>query len=164
MLSIVAFIGWSLKQLDMQNAFLYGVLEEEVYMKQPLGFQDKNKPSHVCWLDKSLYGLKEAPRAWYFRLSTKLQQLGFIPSKSGTSLFIYNKSKTSIFCAYLCCWYNCHKFLKWNNWELFCQIWTQSLLWICMIWTSFLVLRLTKTEGGRQTCKWFLEKSWIAWL
>ena len=81
----------------MQNAFLHGVLEEEVYMKQPPGFEDKNAPFHVCRLDKSLYGLKQAPRAWYSRLSSKFQRLGFIPSKSDTSLFIYNKSHTSIF-------------------------------------------------------------------
>ena len=66
-------------------------------MKQPPGFEDKNKPFHVCKLDKSLYGLKQAPRAWYSRLSSKLQTLGFVPSKSDTSLFIYNKFKTSIF-------------------------------------------------------------------
>ena len=66
-------------------------------MKQPPGFEDKNKPSHICRLDRSLYGLKQAPRAWYSRLSTKLQQLGFTPSKSDTSLFIYNKSNVSVF-------------------------------------------------------------------
>lgn len=81
----------------MQNAFLHGVLEEEVYMKQPPGFVDQNKPFHICRLDKSLYGLKQAPRAWYSRLSMKLQQLGFVPSKSDTSLFIYNKSTIIIF-------------------------------------------------------------------
>ena len=96
-LSIAVSRGWSLRQLDVQNAFLHGVLEEDVYMKQPPGFEDKNKPFHVCKLDKSLYGLKQAPRAWYSRLSTKLQSLGFVPSKSSTSLFIYTKSHISIF-------------------------------------------------------------------
>ena len=90
-LSIVVSWGWSLHHLDVQNAFLHGVLEEEIYMKQPPGFEDKNAPSHVCRLDKALYGLKQAPRAWYSRLSQKLQALGFVPSKSDTSLFIYNK-------------------------------------------------------------------------
>lgn len=71
-LSIVVSKGWSLRQLDVQNEFLHGVLEEEVYMKQPPGFEDKSKPSYVCRLDRSLYGLKQAPRAWYSRLSTKL--------------------------------------------------------------------------------------------
>ena len=66
-------------------------------MKQPHGFENKDKPFHVCKLDKALYGLKQAPRAWYSRLSQKLKALGFVPSISDTSLFIYNKSKTSIF-------------------------------------------------------------------
>ena len=66
-------------------------------MKQPPGFESKSKPTYVCKLDKALYGLKQAPRAWYSRPSQKLQALGFLPSKSDTSLFIYNKSNTSIF-------------------------------------------------------------------
>ncbi|XP_073355569.1 uncharacterized protein [Aegilops tauschii subsp. strangulata] len=70
---------------------------EEVYKKQPPGFVDPDKPFHICKLDKSLYGLKQAPRAWYSRLSSKLHTLGFVPSKSDTSLFIYNKSNTVIF-------------------------------------------------------------------
>ena len=57
-LSIAVSRGWSLRQLDVQNVFLHGVLEEEVYMKQPPGFEDKDAPSYVCKLDKALYGLK----------------------------------------------------------------------------------------------------------
>jgi histone deacetylase 1/2 len=53
-LSIVVSRGWSLRQLDIQNAFLHGVLEEEVYMRQPPGFENKNAPFHVCKLDKAL--------------------------------------------------------------------------------------------------------------
>ena len=89
--------GWSLHQLDVQNAFLHGVLEEEVYMRQPPVYEDVNKPQYVCRLDKALYGLKHAPRAWYSRLSTKLQQLGFRPSKGDTSLFFYKKGNITIF-------------------------------------------------------------------
>ncbi|XP_073362953.1 uncharacterized protein [Aegilops tauschii subsp. strangulata] len=89
--------GWSLRQLDVQNAFLHGVLEEEVYMKQPSGFVNATKPQHVCKLGKALYGLKQAPRAWYSRLSTKLQQLGFRPSKGDTSLFFFKKGKVIIY-------------------------------------------------------------------
>jgi histone deacetylase 1/2 len=88
-LSIAVSKGWSLRQLDVQNAFLHGILDEEVYMHQSPGYADKSCPNSICKLDKVLYGLKQAPRAWYSRLCGKLQALSFIPSKSDTSLFYY---------------------------------------------------------------------------
>jgi histone deacetylase 1/2 len=94
-LSIAVSRGWHLRQLDVKNAFLHGVLEEEVYMRQPPGYE--GRPGLVCKLDKALYGLKQAPRAWYYRLSSKLQSLGFSASKADTSLFFYNKGGVSIF-------------------------------------------------------------------
>jgi hypothetical protein len=66
-------------------------------MKQPPGYENPNIPHHVCKLDKSLYGLKQAPRAWFSKLSSKLQELGFLASKADTPLFIYNKSVINIF-------------------------------------------------------------------
>jgi histone deacetylase 1/2 len=74
---------------------LHGVLEEEVYMRQPPGYE--TRLGHVCRLDKALYGLKQAPRAWYSRVSSKLQSLGFCASKADTSLFFYNKGEVTIF-------------------------------------------------------------------
>lgn len=96
-LSIAVSRGWCLRQLDVQNAFLHGVLEEEVYMRQPPGYEDQQRPHYVCKLDKALYGLKQAPRAWFARLSQKLQELGFKSSKADISLFIYNKELVTIF-------------------------------------------------------------------
>jgi hypothetical protein len=60
-LSLTVSQGWILHQLDVQNAFLHGVLEDEVYMRQSLGFVDPTHPSYLCRLDKALYGLKQAP-------------------------------------------------------------------------------------------------------
>jgi len=96
-LSLAVSRGWSFRQLDVQNAFLHGVLEEDVYMRQPPGYEDKSKPHFICKLDKALYGLKQAPRAWYSRLSTKLQSLGFCASKADISLFYYKKGQITIF-------------------------------------------------------------------
>jgi hypothetical protein len=64
-LSIAVSQGWSLRQLDVQNTFLHGVLKEDVFMKQPPEFVNSNFPSYHCKLDKALYGLKQALRAWY---------------------------------------------------------------------------------------------------
>jgi histone deacetylase 1/2 len=96
-LSIAVSKGWSLRQLDVQNAFLHGILEEEVYMRQPARYEDSTKPDFVCKLDKALYGLKQAPRAWYARLSSKLLSLGFHASKADTSLFYFNKGGVTVF-------------------------------------------------------------------
>lgn len=96
-LSIAVSRGWSLRQLDVQNAFLHGVLQEEVYMYQPPGYEDETRPNLVCKLDKALYGLKQAPRAWYARLCSKLMSLGFTPSKADTSLFYFNRRGHTMF-------------------------------------------------------------------
>lgn len=57
-LSIAVLKGWYLMQLDVQNAFLHGVMEEDIYMKQPPDYEHKSMPHYVCKLDKVIYGLK----------------------------------------------------------------------------------------------------------
>jgi hypothetical protein len=96
-LTIALSAGWSIRQIDIQNAFLHGNLSEEVFMHQPPGYSHPSFPHHVCKLKKALYGLKQAPRAWFSRLSTRLIELGFHGSLSDTSLFIYKSSKYTMF-------------------------------------------------------------------
>ncbi|XP_019090996.1 PREDICTED: uncharacterized protein LOC109128647 [Camelina sativa] len=74
--------------MDINNAFLQGTLHEDVYVSQPPGFVDKDRPHLVCKLNKALYGLKQAPRAWYHELRQFLLHLGFKSSLGDASLFI----------------------------------------------------------------------------
>ena len=89
--------GWRLRQLDVNNAFLQGTLEEEVYVTQPPGFVDQDRPHYVCRLKKALYGLKQAPRAWYQELRSYLLTVGFLNSTADTSLFTYHRGSDIIY-------------------------------------------------------------------
>ena len=68
-LAYAAFKNFKVYQMDVKSAFLNGLLNEDVYVEQPPGFQSHTLPRHVFKLDKALYGLKQAPRAWYDTLS-----------------------------------------------------------------------------------------------
>ncbi|GJW16369.1 ribonuclease H-like domain-containing protein [Tanacetum coccineum] len=98
LLNIDVLNDWPMFQLDIDNAFLYGDLNEVVYMKPPRGYyaSDCNK---VCRLKKSLYGLKQAPRQWNAKLTCALVENGFSQSKSDYSLFA--KSGNGVFLALL---------------------------------------------------------------
>ncbi|GJR94616.1 retrovirus-related pol polyprotein from transposon TNT 1-94 [Tanacetum coccineum] len=88
LLAIAIKRDWIIHQLDVNNAFLHGDLDEEVYMKIPQGFSNDNE-TRVCRLRKSLYGLKQASRNWYHKFTTFLRSLNFRQSKVDHSLFIY---------------------------------------------------------------------------
>lgn len=88
-LSIAVSKNWKLRQLDVSNALLHGVLEEDVYMGQPLGFKDNEHPDYMCKLRKSIYKLRQSPRAWFCRLRDFLLQIGFKESLFDQSLFTY---------------------------------------------------------------------------
>nr|GFC56669.1 hypothetical protein [Tanacetum cinerariifolium] len=81
-------------QMDVKTTFLNGVLKEEMYVGQPSGFVSKQYPNHVYALDKALYGLKKAPRAWYDVLLQFLIESGFQKGSIDTTLFIKKKVPT----------------------------------------------------------------------
>ncbi|GJS65177.1 putative ribonuclease H-like domain-containing protein [Tanacetum coccineum] len=74
--------------MDVKSAFLYGKIEEEVYVCQPPRFEDPDFPDRVYKVEKALYGLHQAPRAWYETLSTYLLDNGFQRGKIDKTLFI----------------------------------------------------------------------------
>jgi hypothetical protein len=96
-LSLAYSRGWPVHQLDVKNAFLHGVLEEQVYCYQPAGFVDERHRDHVCKLAKSLYGLKQAPRAWFQRFAAFAVTIGFTASRSDASLFILRRGNEAAF-------------------------------------------------------------------
>jgi hypothetical protein len=85
--------GFKLHQMDVKSAFLNGVLDEEVYVRQPPGFECEKYPHRVYKLRKMLYGLKQAPRAWYGRLRGFLFERGFEMGKVDQTLFLLRQGR-----------------------------------------------------------------------
>jgi len=97
MLALVAHFNWELEQLDVKTAFLHGDLEEKIYMSQPRGFEDRDKPNHVCYLKKSLYGLKQSPRQWYKRFDFYVHSIGFKRSEFDHCLYFQQHDNNCVF-------------------------------------------------------------------
>nr|GFA21299.1 retrovirus-related Pol polyprotein from transposon TNT 1-94 [Tanacetum cinerariifolium] len=91
--TFAAHMNMIVYQMDVKTAFLNGILREEVYVNQQDGFVDPNNPNHVYRLKKTLYGVKQAPRAWYDLLSSFLLSQGFSKDTVDPTLFISRKGK-----------------------------------------------------------------------
>nr|GEV01061.1 putative ribonuclease H-like domain-containing protein [Tanacetum cinerariifolium] len=87
-LAYASFMGFMVYQIDVKSAFMYGTIEEEVYVCQPPGFEDPDYPDKVYKVVKALYGLHQAPRAWYETLTNYLLENGFQRGKIDQTLFI----------------------------------------------------------------------------
>ena len=96
MLSLVVKSNWSLHQLDVKNAFLNGDLEEEVFMDQPPGFEEKGNKCRVCKLKKALYGLKQSPRAWFERFGKAVKSHGYTQSQADHTMFFKHSNEGKI--------------------------------------------------------------------
>ena len=96
-IAIAASQNWPLHQMDVKNAFLHGDLKEDIYMKPPSGLFS-SPTLDVCKLKRSLYGLKQSPRAWFDKFRSTLLQFSFEQSKYDSSLFL---RKTSTGCVLL---------------------------------------------------------------
>ena len=90
LIAFASYKGFKLYQMDVKTAFLNGILQDEVYVKQPPGFVDPQFTHHVYRLDKALYGLKQAPRAWYEFLSEYLISQGYQRGTIDKNLFLWH--------------------------------------------------------------------------
>ena len=85
--AIAAARDWEIEQMDVRTAFLYGDIEEEIYVQQPTGFIDAILPNYSCLLKKALYGTRQGPRIWYRTLAEFLTSCGFRPINADLSVF-----------------------------------------------------------------------------
>jgi hypothetical protein len=82
--------GFKLYQMDVKSAFLNGVIQEEVFVRQPPGFENPKYPNRMYKLSKGFYGLKQASRAWYARFKTFLLEHGYVMGNVDKTLFTLN--------------------------------------------------------------------------
>ena len=100
MLVLAALRNWHISELDIKTAFLYGDLDEELYMEQPKGFKIPGQQNKVMHLRKAIYGLKQAALAWWRVLDKSISSLGCTRLQSDSGLFV-NKDKTIVIIVYV---------------------------------------------------------------
>jgi hypothetical protein len=102
LLTYATHYDFKLYQIDIKSAFLNGPIKEEVYVEQPLDFEDEEYPNHVYKLHKALYGLKQAPRAWYECLRDSHIENGFRIGNANSALLTRNGKR--FICMQNICW------------------------------------------------------------
>jgi len=99
LLAAAALERWHIKGLDVKSAFLYGHLDEEIYMEQPEGFKIHGQEQKVLCLWRAIYGLKQAALAWWKELLASMRKIGFERSQSNAGIFIHKASNRDIVVA-----------------------------------------------------------------
>ena len=97
LLALVAHLDLELFQMDVKTAFLNGNLEEEIYMDQPIGFVSKGQEDKVCLLKRSIYGLKQSSRAWYFRFHEAIISFGLSMVSEDHCVYVKKTTKGIMF-------------------------------------------------------------------
>jgi hypothetical protein len=100
MIALTELKNWHITGLDVKTAFLYGELNEELYMEQPEGFKVKGQEGKVLHLKHAIYGLKQAALAWWKALNKSMGELGFTHLRSDSGLFV-NKDQSIIVIVYV---------------------------------------------------------------
>jgi Reverse transcriptase (RNA-dependent DNA polymerase) len=100
MIALAALKKWHIQELDVKTTFLYGELDEELYMEQPEGFKVKGQEGKVMRLKRAIYGLKQAALAWWKALDKSMSQLGFTRLLSDSGIF-FNKDKSIVAIVYV---------------------------------------------------------------
>jgi hypothetical protein len=100
-ISLAAKMDWHVHQMDVKTALLNEVIDEEVYIEQPAGFDVGDRDTHVCKLRQALYGLKQAPRVWYSRIDNYLREMGFQQSEADPNLYFLTDEVPLILVLYV---------------------------------------------------------------
>ena len=100
MIALAALKDWHISELDVKTAFLYGELDEELYMEQPEGFKDTKQQNKVMCLKKAIYGLKQAALAWWKALDKSMATISCTQLVSDSGIFV-NKEKSIIINVYV---------------------------------------------------------------
>jgi hypothetical protein len=91
--ALAAVLGWFMTAVDVKTAFLYGKLDEEIYMEQLEEFPVKGHATKVYRLKRAIYGLKQAARAWWAQLAESAKAMGFKGLWADTGIYIYRSQK-----------------------------------------------------------------------